>query len=120
MKGFLIIVFSLISVFSIHRIENRKADTTQNSAVREQSSSFESGISDFMWGFDKTEVSFFSTTDNQTSVPKKRTHESFLKFFNISGYFPIVENFISSFWESPYNLFLIRQFSLSLWQVFLQ
>jgi hypothetical protein len=92
---------------------------SQRSEVN-SSTCFESGNADQIWGIEKTETTCFGSTDNQISPQKKRGQDSFSRFFISADWFSTPASFILQKNESCINLFLIYQFSHSLWGAFLQ
>lgn len=84
------------------------------------STCFESGNADQIWGIEKSETSLIGSTDIQISPQKKRGQDSFSRFFRSADWFSAPVSFVLHKNESPINLFLIYHFSLSLWGAFLQ
>lgn len=98
----------------------QKQQSYYQHSVANSPSCFESGNADQIWGIEKSETSLIGSADNQISSQKKRGQDNFSRFFRSADWFSAPASFVLQKNESRINLFLIYQFSLSLWGAFLQ
>jgi hypothetical protein len=119
MKLFVLFV-GLLSLLFFNQGEIKNKSNYYQFSITDENCRFESGHTDNIWNFEKNENNIFELSNKKLSENKKRLTGNDCSFSNntaknytkIAGLLPIL--------NSKTNLFLIYQFTLSLWQVFLQ
>jgi hypothetical protein len=110
----------LISLLFFNYGEIKSKSNYQTFSISDKSCKIETGNPDPIWNCEKNESYFFTSTDEKLTQGKKRTC-GFLFFFSKNSFKNKTK--LSDCIHIPIsksNLFLIFQFSLSLWGVFLQ
>ena len=80
---------------------------------------FDSGRTESIWGFEKTETCQCSISDQKITPDKRRFFESFQNLLKISSRKFSVFSFLKPAACLQISLFLFYQYSQSLWEVFL-
>jgi hypothetical protein len=119
MKFFVLFV-GLLSLLFFNQGEIKNGSNYRHFSITDKNCCFESGHADSIWNFEKNESNIFELSNKKLSENKKRLTGNACSFLNNTainhekslGSLPIL--------NSKANLFLIYQFTLSLWQVFLQ
>lgn len=117
---FYLLLFGLFFLLPISKSETKHNVSHQQSVEWNKQTCFESGSPDIKGEFEKTEISFFSSINNQLSYQKNRNKDASSRFYNFSYWFSQPVTGFYNGQASRFNLFLIFHFTLSLWQVFLQ
>jgi len=119
MKFFVLFV-GLLSLLFFNQGEIKNGSNYRHFSITDENCCFESGHAECIWNFEKNESNIFELSNKKLSENKKRltgnecsiSNKTAKNYAKIASLLPIL--------NSKTNLFLIYQFSLSLWQVFLQ
>lgn len=117
---FLIFFLCIFCLFSLSKKEI-PAFTHQSQNCRVEHLAFLEEVSgSSIWGIENITPTMVYVSDHEISPQKKKFSESFCRFFRNAEWFSLPDYFLLRLPESRSNLFLIFQYSLALWQVFLQ